>query len=135
MGKAFRALVALVRQVADFEQALLRNEQGADLMVTCLNPQEDTKTREKACSFVRSLACDGRLQEEDLVKLAPCVATLLRTCASENIQYRETLASCCYELATTFTSLCRNTEMLTLARARLDQLGAQASDEQETASL
>ncbi|CAJ1441557.1 unnamed protein product, partial [Effrenium voratum] len=63
-SKAFRALVALVRNVQEFEKFLLAEEPGRALLVQCLSPEELPGTREKAASFVRSLAENGSMAPE-----------------------------------------------------------------------
>lgn len=135
-SKAFRSLVALVRQVQPYEETFLRKEDGVAIIVSCLSREEDPRTREKAASFVRSLAGDGRLLAEDVAPLAKAVAPLFEDIDQQNIQYRETMSSCALELVHAHPSQCP-AELKAAVEARIPQLqGASEQDsEHELASL
>lgn len=107
--KAFRALVALVRQVVAFETEFLRNQGGIDLLVTAMDLGENWRMREKAAQFVRSLCGDGRLEASDAIPLAGAVALVLNSGADlegQNLQYKETFAMAAHELAQRFPVDC-----------------------------
>lgn len=98
-SKAFRALVALVRQMEEFENQLLRDNNGVQLLEALLDPAEDVRTREKAASFVLSVASNGRLQAEDVSRLVAAVVPLLPRQSEGGLQYREVISACTLELA------------------------------------
>jgi len=95
-SKVFRALSALLRSMESYEDEFLRNDNGAAIIVAALAPDEDSRSREKAASFARSLAATGRLQASDSESITAAIAQLLKAddIAEENLQYRETVASC-----------------------------------------
>mmetsp|Transcript_13414 Transcript_13414/g.42162 ORF Transcript_13414/g.42162 Transcript_13414/m.42162 type:complete len:309 (-) Transcript_13414:99-1025(-) len=130
-SKAFRALVALVRQAAVFEDAFLRGAGGMGVLLGFLELSEDARTREKAASFARSLAGDGRLQADEAAALVRAVVPLFAGLAGESMQYREMIAECTHELASAVPAQC--TQPLKAAvRERLDQLQAAKDPETET---
>jgi len=133
-SKAFRALVGLVRSCEAFEEALLRGANGMGLVIEMLSLEEDSKTREKAASFLRSLAGDGRLVAGDLEPLASAVALLLRRAGGEGISYRETLSSCCVALEQAFTGQLPP-ELTAEVRARMAQAAEEPDAEDEMANL
>lgn len=101
-GKAFRALVALVRQVQVFEETLLRGAGGMSVIMSFLEPEEDARAREKAASFVRSLAADGRFQADEADAVIKAIAKLLRGVSTEGLQYREVVTDSMFELLSSF---------------------------------
>lgn len=106
-SKAFRALVALVRQLPAHEATFLRSEGGVALLVELLDPAEEARTREKAASFIVSLACNGEiLQPEEAATIASALASLLPELGPEGVQHRETLSSCALEVARVAKSDC-----------------------------
>mmetsp|Transcript_107673 Transcript_107673/g.131390 ORF Transcript_107673/g.131390 Transcript_107673/m.131390 type:complete len:300 (+) Transcript_107673:37-936(+) len=105
-SKSFRALVALVRNVQEFEKFLLEDEAARQLLLDCLSPEELPGTREKATSFVRSLAESGSLQPESVAPLVPAICKLFGHLEDTGIQYKETLSSCALQLATSFKAQC-----------------------------
>lgn len=120
-SKAFRALVALARKIQAFEESFLRSEAGIAIILSFLASEENAKTREKAASFIRSLAGDGRLQDSEASSLAAALAQLFRSIANESIQYREIFADCACELMRTFPGACV-AELKVVVRERLEQL-------------
>lgn len=135
-SKAFRALVALVRQMAALEEKLIREKDGIRVIISCAD-QSDPRLCEKVASFARSLATDGRLQAEDVASLATALTPLLGNIGSGQIQYRETLSSCVCELARVAPAACPS-ELKTAAKDRLKQLFTkkEADDsEQEQSNL
>mmetsp|Transcript_14580 Transcript_14580/g.41661 ORF Transcript_14580/g.41661 Transcript_14580/m.41661 type:complete len:311 (+) Transcript_14580:75-1007(+) len=120
-AKAFRALVALVRQVEAFEELLLREEGGVGLVVSCLDPAEDPRTHEKALSFAWSMATDARLLPGDVECLSAAILRLFPTMDGRTIQYRENLAGCAREFAQTFPTQCPP-ELTAAVQARLARL-------------
>jgi len=136
-GKALRALVSLIRSIEAFEVAFLRQENGVALILECLDPEEDPSTREKAASFVRSLADDERLEAADVEKVSNRVAALYnKNLENETLQYREILASCASVLACVCADQVSE-ELQNAISQRLEQL-EEANDpdgEQEMASL
>jgi len=133
-SKAFRALVGLVRSCEAFEEALLRGADGMGLVIEMLDVSEDAKTREKAASFLRSLAGDGRLVADDIKPLASALTPLLQGAGGESISYRETLASCCHAVAQAFPGQCP-AELRAAAEARLGLAAGEPDSENEKASL
>jgi hypothetical protein len=116
-GKAFRALVALVRPIKVHEETLLRQLNGADLIASCLDAAEDLRTREKAMSFVSSLVTEGRLTADEVGRFATCVASLFGGDISEaSLQYCEILAACAASLTRAFPANCSNLEAPIQAR-------------------
>lgn len=122
-SKALRAISAAVRQLATAEEQLLRDNDGVNLLLECMALDEDSKMREKAAFFVRSLAENGRLLTEEISSLAEAVAPLFGNVSAENIQCRETPASCACELARAARGNCA-TQFVTAAQARLAELRA-----------
>jgi len=98
-SKAFRGVVALIRQVEEFEETFLHAQGGIALLVRLLDPAEDVKTREKAASFALSCAANGRLTEDDVATLASALAPLLLSLSTGGIQYREVLSDCAQQFA------------------------------------
>lgn len=105
-SKSFRALVALVRNVQEFEKFMLEQEAARQLLLACLSSEELPGTREKATSFVRSLAESGSLQEENVEPLVAAISKLFGHLEDTGIQYKETLSSCALQLATSFKAQC-----------------------------
>eukprot|EP00435_Cladocopium_sp_Y103_P060950 s1508_g22.t1 len=105
-SKSFRALVALVRNVQEYEKFMLEQEAARQLLLACLSPEELPGTREKATSFVRSLAESGSLQEENVEPLVAAISKLFSHLEDTGIQYKETLSSCALQLATSFKAQC-----------------------------
>lgn len=134
-SKAFRALVALVRQMAPLEERFLREKDGIKVIILCAN-QIDLRLCEKVASFSRSLAQDGRLKAEEVASLAAAMAPLLQDIGNGQIQYRETLSSCVCELARVAPKFCPP-ELKTAAQGRLSSLKAnkESDDSSEQASL
>jgi len=130
-AKAFRALVALVRQVAVFEETLLRGAGGIAIILSCLEPEEDARSREKAASFVRSLAADGRFQDDEAAALIKAVVPLLRGIVDEGTQYREVVTGCTFELLRTFPGKC-TPEAQDAIRERFAKVQAEKDPEAET---
>jgi hypothetical protein len=96
-SKAFRALVALVRANQAFEEGFLKENDGINVIKSCMDPS-DLRLCEKATSFARSLAEADRLQADDVEKLIDAMTPLVSTIGSGQIQYRETLSSCAAQL-------------------------------------
>lgn len=128
--KAFRALVALVRQVDEYEETFLGTEDGVQVLLGCLGPEEAARTHEKAASFVGALATAGRLKGPDVRSLAQALAQLFPGAGSESIQYRETLASSAFELAHASPAECPP-ELDQAVRTRLAQVQADKSEDTE----
>merc|ERR1712048_849949 len=98
-AKAFRALVALIRNYEPYEDKFLNEHDGNTVIVSCMSKDESTKSREKALGFVRSLAQTGRLKTAQVDDLTIATAALLEGNLSEaNLQYCETLAACAEEI-------------------------------------
>lgn len=129
-SKALRALVSLVRPIKAFQEKLLRDLGGLEVVLDCLSLAEDPKTREKAASFLRSLLAEGCLQGEDVCLLAPAVSALFRDLAGQGIQYRETISACVLELARDFPDQ-RPEELEALTQARLAQLESEPEPDTE----
>jgi len=100
-SKAFRALVALVRNVKDYELQLLKSD-GVEQLLLCLDLQELPGTREKATSFVRSLVENESLPPETAPLLAPAVVAQFEKLEDAGIQFKETVASCVQAFAMNF---------------------------------
>jgi len=135
-SKAFRALVALVRQNAAMEEQLLREKDGVSVIISCAD-KSDSRLCEKVASFVRSLSTDGRLKAEDVGALASALSPLLADIGSGQIQYRETLSSCMVALAQVAPAACPP-ETKTAAQDRLKELSSskdEDDDAQEKANL
>jgi len=99
-SKAFRALVALARGVDALEEQLLKEHDGSNIIVMCMALEEDARSREKALSFVQTLAVTGRLDEIDAKPFAAATTKLFSgNLAEASLQYRETLAMCACEVA------------------------------------
>merc|ERR1712216_732012 len=130
-----RALVALVRQVEALEEKFLRENDGIKIIISCAD-QSDLRLCEKASSFIRSLAQDGRLKAEDVAALAAALVPLMTNIENGQIQYRETLSSCICELARVAPESCPP-ELKTAAQGRLNSLKAnkESDDSSEQASL
>lgn len=120
-AKAFRALVALVRQVQVYEETLVTGAGGMPIILSFLEKDEEAKTREKAMSFARSLTSDGRLQAEHVGALSKALVPLFHDVAEQGIQYREMLAECSFELVRAFPKACAD-EHEKAARERLAAL-------------
>jgi len=131
-SKAFRALVSLVRKVQAFEEQLLRERDGVNVIIACAD-SSDLRLCEKVASFVRSLVHDGRLPAEDVARLAAVLAPLLRDTGIAEIQYRETLSSCVCELARAAPGACPP-DLKAAAQERLAELSP-AGEETEAVSL
>merc|ERR1711879_1008191 len=94
-AKAFRALVALIRNNVSYEDKFLGELDGTNVVVSCMSKDENTKSREKALGFTRSLAQTGRLKTPQVDDLTSATAALLEDDLSKaNLQYCETLAAC-----------------------------------------
>jgi hypothetical protein len=133
-SKAFRAVVALVRQVEAFEEKFLRENDGIKIIISCAD-QSDLRLCEKASSFIRSLAQDGRLKAEDVAALAAALVPLMTNIENGQIQYRETLSSCICELARVAPESCPP-ELKAAAQERLKLLlSTEEFDDSEKASL
>merc|ERR1711908_14626 len=93
-SKAFRALVALVRQMPSLEEQFLKEKDGIDVIVSCAD-QSDMRLCEKAASFARSLVQDGRLNDKDVAVLSNALAPLVSNMAAgrSSIERRSHLAS------------------------------------------
>jgi len=130
--KSLRTLVSLLRQAAEQEEDFIRRRGGLSLLISCLQPKELSKTREKAASFLQSLAIDGRLQPDDCKLIARALAPLIRTIADEHVQYREIVASCGCELIRVAAAQCQP-ELAAAIDARLQQIpkpeGTEDADE------
>lgn len=135
-GKAFRALVALVRQNQPFEEKFLRQQDGIAIIVAALSRHEDPKTREKATSFASSLAGDGRLLDEEAAPLASAIVPLFDDVGQQSIQYRELLGSCALQLVRSHPSQCP-ADLRAAVEARILQLQESKLEdsEHELASL
>jgi len=129
-SKALRAIVALVRGVDSLEESLL-SAGGIDDTLACLARAEDKRTREKAATFVNSLASNKRLREEDAARFALALAPLLGDVEPDaSIQYREVLAAS----ANAIVQMCPSSEAAQLrdaASARLAILRAQSNPDAE----
>lgn len=134
-SKAFRALVALVRQVAHLEEQFLRDKDGIKVIVSCCDGV-DAKLCEKAASLIRSLAQDGRLKAEDVAPLAAALTPLMAEIDAGQIQYRETLSSCICELIRVNPASC-TLGLKAAAQDRLDQLNSamEEADDSEKPNL
>jgi len=130
-SKAFRALVALVRNMQSFEEKLLKERDGVSLIVLCANLGEDKRLREKAASFARSLAQESRLGTEDVARLSLAFASLVGQASGEGIQYRETLSSCVAELARAAPKACV-LALVDAVESRLKQLKSSSAPDEST---
>jgi len=126
-SKAFRALVALVRNVKEFEKLLLDQSSGLALLTMCM---ELPGTREKAASFVRSLVENESMAAEHAAPLATALAKLFSNLEDAGIQYKETLASCALQLGSGFKAQCPP-ELLAAVTARVSELTAATDPEAE----
>lgn len=129
-SKAFRALVALVRNVKEFEKLLLDQSGGVALLTQCMDLQELPGTREKAASFVRSLVENESMAAEHAAPLATALAKLFSNLEDAGIQYKETLASCALQLGSGFKAQCPP-ELLAAVTARVSELTAATDPEAE----
>lgn len=120
-SKAFRALVALVRQMPEFETRFVRTEGGLQLLVELLSKEEENRTHEKVASFVLGMASTGVLQESEAAALAAAMAPRIADMTEATVQYRELLSSSALELARLATVECR-TSLLPSVEARLDTI-------------
>eukprot|EP00414_Alexandrium_minutum_P003202 CAMPEP_0113818390 /NCGR_PEP_ID=MMETSP0328-20130328/216_1 /TAXON_ID=39455 /ORGANISM="Alexandrium minutum" /LENGTH=305 /DNA_ID=CAMNT_0000786325 /DNA_START=123 /DNA_END=1041 /DNA_ORIENTATION=+ /assembly_acc=CAM_ASM_000350 len=135
-GKAFRALVALVRQVEVFEETLLRGAGGVGIILSFLEPDEEARSREKAASFVRSLATDGRFQADEAVAIIGAITQLIRGITDEGLQYREMAAESLHELLRAFPGKCTpETKEAVVARMVKLKKAQDADTETELSSL
>lgn len=128
-SKAFRALVALVRNVESLEQRFLREHEGASVLVSCADAS-DLRLCEKVASFIRSLADNGRLLADDVSCLSVALTPLLTDIGKGQIQFRETLSSCICELARVAPASC-TPGLKSAAQERLAQLNATKGSEAE----
>lgn len=128
-SKSFRALVALVRNVEEFEKLLLEQEAARELLLACLSSEELPGTREKATSFLRSLAESGSLKPENVAPLIGAISKLFGHLEDTGIQYKETLSICALQLATSFKAEC--TELQLVVSGRISQLMASKDPEAE----
>eukprot|EP00434_Breviolum_minutum_P022174 symbB.v1.2.019575.t3/scaffold1605.1/size109642/3 len=128
-SKSFRALVALVRNVEEFEKLLLEQEAARELLLACLSLEELSGTREKATSFLRSLAESGSLKPENVAPLIGAISKLFGHLEDTGIQYKETLSICAMQLATSFKAEC--TELQVAVEGRISQLMASKDPEAE----
>mmetsp|Transcript_53968 Transcript_53968/g.167251 ORF Transcript_53968/g.167251 Transcript_53968/m.167251 type:complete len:149 (-) Transcript_53968:224-670(-) len=96
-----------------------------------LEPDEDARSREKAASFVRSLAADGRFQADEAVALIRAVTLLLRGIVDEGLQYREVVTDCLHELLHAFPGKCTS-ETKDAVAERLAKLEASKDPAAET---
>jgi hypothetical protein len=126
-SKAFRALVALVRSEAALEESLMKEHDGISTILLCIDVL-DIRLCEKAASFVRSLASDGRLTPEDVKNLLESMTPLMENIGNGEIQYRETLSSSVAELTRANPSAVPPT-MKSAVQARLDVLKAAGDSE------
>lgn len=121
-SKAFRAIVALVRGVDSLEESLLAAG-GIDDTLACLARAEDTRTREKAATYVNSLASNKRLREEDATRFALALAPLLGDVEpAASIQYREVLAASANAIVWTCPGSKEAAQLRDAASARLAAL-------------
>jgi len=125
-SKAFRALVALMRNVQAFEEQFLKEKDGINVIISCLEPS-DLRLCEKAASLIRSLADNERLRAEDVTLLVAALTPLMSTVGTGQIQYRETLSSCITQLAKDFSV--SNAELKVAAEHRLKELPAAADED------
>jgi hypothetical protein len=98
-SKAFRALVALIRQVEEYEDGFLRKDSGISAIAECMCTVEDPRCREKAMNFVTSLGSRERLQKKDVETIATALLPLFEDLADASIQYKWTLGDCVLVLA------------------------------------
>lgn len=134
-SKAFRALVALVRQMEEFEEQFLKEMDGINVIISCAD-RSNLPLCEKVSSFIRSLVQDGRLKPEDIALFATALVPLLGDIGNGQIQYRETLSSCVTELARVAPASCPR-ELTASAQDRLKELSAnkEETDDSEQANL
>mmetsp|Transcript_76906 Transcript_76906/g.152224 ORF Transcript_76906/g.152224 Transcript_76906/m.152224 type:complete len:299 (-) Transcript_76906:69-965(-) len=129
--KAFRTLVALVRNMQAFEETFLTSEGGVALTLSFFDRCESSNAREKAMSFARCLLGNGRWPPGEAAALAAGLAPLLRGAAEESIQYRETLAECASEVALAFAASCKDGELQCAVKERLAQIQDTKDEETE----
>lgn len=128
--KSFRTLVSMTRNVEEYETKLLRELGGSAVIVACMDPEEDSKTREKSVSFVRSLVANGIVSSEEVAQFADSLQQLFNsTLGDESIQYRETLAGTAVELALSDPDCCASSGLADAAKARLEAASAQADED------
>lgn len=128
-SKAFRALVALVRPIQALEEQFIKEKDGVNAMISCTDPS-DLRLCEKAASFIRSLAENGRLQADDIAALAVALTPLVRNISSGQVQYRETLSSCVSKLAQTAPKSCA-ADLKVAVEDRLKELPAVAGEDDD----
>lgn len=135
-SKAFRAIVALVRQVQAHEETFIKKFDGVNVLVKALGEGEDAPMREKATSFAQSLSMDGRLTEEDASKILGAFPSLFGDLSDVNLQFKETLASSCAQLAVDFPKQFPS-ELSAAVKARFGELlrAKEPDGEQEMANL
>jgi len=104
-SKAFRALVALLRQEQALEQLFVKEKDGVNVVISCLAPS-DLRLCEKAASFARTLTEQGLLRAEEVAILATALTPLVRAIGSGQISYRETLSECMSSLAQSAPQAC-----------------------------
>lgn len=106
-AKAFRALVAVVRNMETSEAALVKENNGVEVIISFLNVEEEARTREKAASFARSLAENERISTDEAVLLANAIVPLVDRLSTEpGMQYREVVAECACHLAKALLKKC-----------------------------
>merc|ERR1712146_716540 len=91
--------------VQPLEELFLKDKEGVKVIITCTDPS-DVRLSEKAASFIRSLAEQGRLQAEDVASLGAALTPLMSAISDKEIQYRETLSSCIGKLAQLAPTAC-----------------------------
>lgn len=130
--KSFRALVSMTRNVEEFETMLLRNSGGAADILACMASAEDPRTREKAVAFVRSLAANNILSEEEVTTFIGGMLNLFGSLEDESMQYRETLASTAGEMARISPAGCVSVGLGDAVKARLEAIRSSQDTELES---
>jgi hypothetical protein len=134
-SKSFRSLVSLVRGVEEYEEMLLRKESGADVIEFCMNLREDPRTRDKAVSFVRTLAAQGRLQPDEVERFIKASIPLLGDNSEAGVQYRETLAQCALALAEASAAGDAREELKASVGARIALAASKEGSDEEVGAL
>lgn len=119
-SKAFRCCASLVRGQDYLHKKFVNDLDGTSVAVTCLGTSEEASLRGKAAALLRDLMSQGCLDAAQVAQVVTALAALISS-SEGDMQYREQLASCAFEL----TEPGRATDLKSLTDAidqRLKQL-------------
>eukprot|EP00932_Pfiesteria_piscicida_P013421 SRR837773.24985.p1 GENE.SRR837773.24985~~SRR837773.24985.p1 ORF type:complete len:131 (-),score=29.07 SRR837773.24985:12-365(-) len=99
-----------------------------------MDPQEEARTREKAVSFIVSMACSQRaLRADDVAPLARALSALLPESCDHAVQYREALATCALELSRLAREACIGI-LAEVVDSRIAEIAGRKSEEDQESS-